>query len=64
MKVLGHLGHSSFLIFVSGSAIYDRVSQGGIHPVSLWGAILIFASNALFFGVIQSTEVWASLRRG
>ena len=55
---LGVIFPVSFLIFVSGSAIYDRVSQGRIHPVSLWGAILVFASNALFFGVIQSTEMW------
>jgi hypothetical protein len=48
----------SFLIFVSASAIYDRVSQGRIHPVSLWGGILIFVSNSLFFGVIQPTAAW------
>jgi len=47
-----------FLIIVSGSAISDRVSEGRIHPLSLWGAILIFASNTLFVGVIQPTEAW------
>ena len=48
----------STLIFVSASAIYDRVSQGRIHPVSLWGTILIPASIPVFFGVIEPTVAW------
>ena len=55
---LGGIFAIAFLSMVSGSAIYDRVSQGRIHPVSLWGAILIVASNTLFVGVIEPTEVW------
>jgi hypothetical protein len=48
----------SSIIVLSLSAIYDRVSQGRIHPVSLWGAILVFAWQALFFSVIQPSSAW------
>jgi hypothetical protein len=30
----------SFIAFTSLSAVYDRVSEGRIHPVSLWIPIL------------------------
>jgi hypothetical protein len=39
----------STALFLSLSAIYDRVSHGRIHPVSLWGAISIFASGKCVF---------------
>lgn len=44
--------------FLSMSAIYDRVSHGRIHAVSLWGAILAFASAVLFFSLIQPSAAW------
>ena len=48
----------STIVFLSASAIYDRVSQRRIHPVSLWGAILLFVSGGLFFSVIQPSVAW------
>jgi uncharacterized membrane protein YozB (DUF420 family) len=46
------------IVFLSASAIYDRVSQGRIHPVSLWGAILLFVWGGLFFSAIQPSAAW------
>src|SRR5262245_11489465 len=48
----------SIALFLSLSAIYDRVSQGRIHPVSLWGALLVVASGSVFFLVIQQSAMW------
>ncbi len=38
--------------------IYDRLSRGRIHPVSLWGAIVLFAWFPVFLGVVASTPAW------
>jgi hypothetical protein len=38
--------------------IHDRLSQGRIHPVSLWGGIASFAWQLLFFVVIANTSAW------
>ena len=48
----------STLVFLFMSAIYDKVSQRRIHPVSLWGAVLVVASGGLFFSVIQPSAAW------
>jgi hypothetical protein len=48
----------SFLVFVSLSAIYDRISEGRIHPVSLWVPILWFAWRVFDFRVIQPSTTW------
>src|SRR5262245_15939068 len=46
------------IVFLSLSAIYDRVSQGRVHPVSLWGAILVFTWVSLFFSVVGPSSAW------
>jgi len=48
----------SLLIFLSFSAIYDRVSEGRIHPVSVWGGLAVFVSNAAFNIVIVPSAAW------
>ena len=48
----------STMVFLFMSAIYDKVSQGRIHPVSLWGAVLVFVSGSFFFLVIQPSAAW------
>jgi hypothetical protein len=46
----------SLLMFLSLSAIHDRLSQGRIHSVSLWVALLVFAWSAVFnIGIVPST---------
>jgi hypothetical protein len=42
-------------LLLSASTIYDQVSRGRIHPVSLWVPILLFAwQNVLVFSVFPS----------
>jgi uncharacterized membrane protein YozB (DUF420 family) len=49
------------LVLLSTSAVYDYVSERRIHPVSLWGAILLFAwgnARELFIG---PSDAWHRL---
>jgi hypothetical protein len=38
--------------------IHDRLSQGRIHPVSLWGGVASFVWQTLFFVLIANTSAW------
>lgn len=49
---------ASFLSFVSLSAIHDGVSEGRIHPVSVWIPILWFAWRIFAFRVVQPSAAW------
>jgi hypothetical protein len=47
------------ILLLSASAIYDRVSRGRIHPVSLWAPILLFAwQNVIVVFVVFRSAVW------
>jgi len=48
----------SLVAFASLSAIYDRVSEGRIHPVSLWIPILWLGWRFLEVRVIQPSAAW------
>lgn len=48
----------SFIAFLSTSAIYDRVSQGRIHPVSLLVPLLLFAWRLVMFFVVLPSAAW------
>jgi hypothetical protein len=48
----------SLLIFLSLSAIHDRLSEGRVHPVSVWGALLVVVWNALFNVAIVPSAPW------
>jgi hypothetical protein len=48
----------SFLVFTSLSAIYDRLSEGRIHPVSFWVPILWLAWRGFEVRVIQPSATW------
>ena len=42
--------------------IHDRLTCGRIHPVSLWGGILVFVWFTVFFGLVAPTAAcgrWA-----
>jgi hypothetical protein len=54
----------SLLMFLSLSAIYDRLAQGRIHPVSLWIGLLVFAWSAVSNVVIVPTGCGANSRPG
>ena len=38
--------------------IHDRLARGRIHPVSLWGAILVFIWFIVTFAVVAPTPAW------
>jgi hypothetical protein len=45
-------------VLLSLNAVYDRVSRGRIHPVSLWGAGAVFVWGLFFFGFVAGTAAW------
>ena len=48
------------LLLLGASAVYDKVTLGRIHPVSLWGAIGLFMYNNLRAAVIGPSAAWHS----
>jgi hypothetical protein len=46
---------------MSVSAIYDRVSTGRIHPVSLWAPILLLACQIVLMLVVFPSVTWREL---
>jgi len=50
-------------LFLFASAIYDRVSFGRMHPVSLWGAAPIFVWDLLLNIVIGPSAAWHHFAR-
>ena len=51
------------LLLLSASAVYDKRTLGKIHPVSLWGAIALFAYANLRAGLIGPSAAWHSFAR-
>jgi uncharacterized membrane protein YozB (DUF420 family) len=45
-------------LFLFANAVYDRVSLGRIHPVSLWGATVIFIWDLLLNIAIGPSAAW------
>ena len=48
------------LLLLSASAVYDRVTLGKIHPVSLWGAIALLVYANMRAGLIGPSAAWHS----
>ena len=48
------------LVLLSASAVYDKLTLGKIHPVSLWGAIALFVYANLRAGLIGPSAAWHS----
>jgi hypothetical protein len=48
------------LLLLSASAVYDKLTLGKIHPVSLWGAIALFVYANLRAGLIGPSAAWHS----
>src|SRR5262249_18503852 len=49
------------LLFLSASAIYDRLSRRRIHPVSVWVPILVFAWQVTLGFIIFPSSGWRKL---
>ena len=48
----------SAVFFLSLSAVHDRMTNGRVHPVSLWVPLAIFASFFLFNFVVVPSRAW------
>ncbi len=46
------------ITLLAASAVYDRVTSGRVHPVSLWGAVLLFAWGNVQAVVIGPSAEW------
>jgi len=44
--------------FLSASAIHDRISEGRIHPVSIWGPLLLIVWDIVSEGLIGQSAAW------
>ena len=50
----------SALFFVSLIAVYERVTEGRVHPVTLWLGILVVAMERVLTLGVQRAEAWRS----
>ena len=49
------------ILLLTASAIYDRVSKGRVHPVSLWTPILVFVWQHLLVFVVLPSALWREI---
>ena len=56
--LIGVFGQAVGILLLSASAVYDKVSQGRIHPASLWVPILIFAWEIVIGVVVVPSVAW------
>ena len=60
---VGFLFPLSNLFFVSLIAVHDRVTEGRVHPVTLWLGILVVVMERVVTLGVQRTEAWSSFAR-
>ena len=64
--ILANAGPLGFLglpdLFIVGMAIYDRATTGRVHPATLWGGLILVASQVLRV-VVGGTSTWQSFAR-
>jgi hypothetical protein len=58
LRTMGPIVVIPIAIFLFANAIYDRVSLGRMHPVSLWGAVAIFVFVNLGATVVGPSAAW------
>jgi len=51
------------VLLLGASAVYDKLTLGKIHPVSLWGALALFVFANLRAGLIGPSAPWHSFAR-
>ena len=49
---------ASMIALLFAGAVYDRLSRGRFHPVSLWGAVALFVWGNLRALVIGPSDAW------
>ena len=53
----------SLVMFLAVGPIYDRITDGRIHPVSLWGGLSLFVWNTAFNVAIIPSAAWHQFAR-
>ena len=62
--LVGHVGANRLviapilLILLFSGAVFDRVTRGRIHPVSLWAAVALFLITNVRVFVIGPSAAW------
>jgi len=59
--VLFSIGLTISILFLSVNAIYDKVSLGRIHPVSVWVPIMVIVEQVVLLPVVLSSAAWQAL---
>jgi hypothetical protein len=54
---------ASMASLLFAGAIYDRVTRGRFDPVSLWGAVILFAWGNLRAVVVGPSDAWHDFAR-
>lgn len=54
----GLLFPASLVFFLSLILLHDRVTEGRVHPVSLWASLALFGSNLLFNAAVLRSDGW------
>jgi hypothetical protein len=57
----GRLGALLTILLLTTSAIHDRVSNGRVHPVSLWTPILVFVWQNLLVFLVLPSALWREI---
>jgi hypothetical protein len=58
LRAIGVIVVVPIALFLFAGAVYDRISLGRIHPVSLWAALAIFVYDNLLATVIGPSAAW------
>jgi uncharacterized membrane protein YozB (DUF420 family) len=58
LRAMGAIIVVPIAAFLFASAVYDRVSRGRVHPVSMWGASALFVLGILNAVVIGPSAAW------
>jgi hypothetical protein len=53
----------ALMVFWFGSAVFDKLALGRIHPVSLWGGVGLFVWGNVRAIVLQPSDAWHSVGR-
>jgi hypothetical protein len=56
--VLFSIGLTISILLLSVNAIYDKVSQGRIHPVSVWVPIMVIVEQVVLLPAVFSSAAW------
>jgi hypothetical protein len=59
--VLFSIGLTISILFLSVNAIYDKVSEGRIHPVSVWVPVMVIVEQVVLLPAVFSSAAWQEI---